>query len=338
MKLTTPLTTFCFATALFLGAATTPMAAQTLTGSGSTFINPIMGPWTTQYWKTKHVKVSYEPVGSGGGIADIINSETDFTGSDVPMNATELQEAHDPVVSVPDVIGGVAVVYHVPGVGPGIHLTGPVLADIFLGKIKYWDDSQITALSPGTSFPHTKIIPLHRKDGSGTTAIFTDYLSKVSHDWAAGPGTGKFITWPVGADARRSSGIVGTVKGEENTISYVELAYAIKFTVYYASVQNARGQFIYPTSESCGAAADGVAIPSNLNISLTNTPNKAAYPITGFSYLMTYQSSAKAGDLKKFMEWVVTTGQDVKFTRALSYAPLPRAIQAADMKALETLK
>src|SRR5712691_7445059 len=218
-------------TALALGAlATGPKAAvaQQLTGAGSTFINPIMTQWIATYKQATGVSINYQPIGSGGGINALINKTVNFAGSDAPMNAQEMSEAKAPVLHLPAVIGAVVIGYNIPGVPTGLHLTGPVVADIFLGKVAYWDDSEITRYNRGIRLPHARIFPAHRSDGSGTTYIFTDYLSKVSPDWKSRVGVGKSVQWPEGLGGKGSSGVAGLLKTRPNSIGYVELAYALQ--------------------------------------------------------------------------------------------------------------
>lgn len=312
--------------------------AQNLTGAGSTFVNPIMTNWIPAFQKASGVSVNYQPIGSGGGISALISHTVDFAGSDVPMNPQEVSEAKAPVIHLPDVVGAVAIAYNVPGIGPGIHLSGSVIADIFLGNIKKWNDPRITKLSPGTKFPDLPIFVAHRSDGSGTTAIFTNYLSKVNGEWKAKVGEGKSVNWPTGLGGKGSAGVAGLLSTHSGAIGYVELAYAVQNNIPYAFVQNKRGKFIYPTVESAAAAAEGVKVPANLQVMITNTNSPQGYPITGYSWLIVYQNSAKAADLKKFLTFVVTDGQGPAFTKALVYAPLPESLRKRELAAIATIK
>jgi phosphate transport system substrate-binding protein len=312
--------------------------AQGLTGAGSTFVNPIMTQWIPAYLKADNVSVNYQPIGSGGGISALINHTVDFAGSDVPMTSQEVTEAKAPVIHLPDVVGAVAIAYHINGIGPGIHLTGPVIADIYLGKITNWNDPRITKLSPGTKFPSEPIVVVHRSDGSGTTAIFTNYLSKISPGWKSQVGEGKSVNWPSGLGGKGSAGVAGLLSQHEGAIGYVELAYAVQNNVPYAFVQNAKGKFIYPSVASAAAAAAGVKAPANLQVMITNSPSAGAYPITGYSYLIVYQNPAKAADLRKFLIWVVTTGQGPTYTKALVYAPLPTSVVKREQQLIATIK
>jgi phosphate transport system substrate-binding protein len=301
------------------------VSAQTLTGAGSTFINPIMSQWIATYRQSTGVSINYQPIGSGGGINGLIHHTVDFAGSDAPMNAQELAEAKSPVLHLPAVIGAVVVGYNVPGVPASLHLTGPIIADIFLGKISNWDDPQIAKLNAGTHLPHARIFVAHRSDGSGTTYIVTDYLAKVSSEWKTRVGTGKSVQWPIGLGGKGNAGVAGLLKTRPNSIGYVELAYALQNNITYAAVRNAKGKFILPSSESASAAADGVKLPPDMRASLTNSPNPTGYPITGFTWLIVYRDGNREAALKPFLNWVVTQGQS--FTKPLSYAPLPASLR-----------
>jgi len=311
-------------------------SAQELTGAGSTFINPVMQNWTAEYKKATGVAVNYQSIGSGGGIKALIDHTVDFAGSDAPMNEQELTEARAPVLHLPVVIGTECIAYNIPGIGPGIHLTGPVIADIYLGKIRYWDDRRIASLSPGTRFPHEAIFVAHRSDGSGTTYIFTDYLSKISPEWNTGVGTGKSVHWPVGLGGKGNEGVAGLIRTHPYSIGYIELAYAIQNVIPYAFVQNARGKFIYPSMQSGSVAAAGVSIPPDMRVSITNTSAPNGYPITGFSWLIVYRDSPKAAALKRFLTWVLTTGQ--KYNAQLQYGAIPAPVRKREMQMVASIK
>lgn len=311
--------------------------AQTLTGAGSSFINPIMTHWVAAYKAATGVEINYQPIGSGGGIKNLIDKTVDFAGSDVPMTGSEKSDAHGAVITIPDIVGAVVIAYNIPGIGNGIAFSGPVLADIYLGKITYWDDPEITKLSPGVKFPHESILVVHRSDGSGTTAIFTDYLSKVSSEWNAKIGSGKVVDWPAGLGGKGSAGVAGYLKNKPYSIGYVELAYAIEKNIPYAQVKNKAGKLIYPTIAAASAAADGVKLPANLEISITNPTNPKAYPITGVSFLIVRQMWQKNAVTKKFIKWILTDGQETTYTELLHYAPLPAAVKNAGLAAIENV-
>jgi phosphate transport system substrate-binding protein len=323
---------------LVLGAALVGgvVQAQALQGSGSTFINPIMTRWTANYQTQTGVAVNYQAVGSGTGINNLIAHLDDFAGSDAPMNPGQLASAGAPVLHFPDVIGAVPVVYNVEGVGPGISLTGQIIADIFLGKITKWNDPQISSINPGTKFPDESIYVVHRSDGSGTTGIFTDYLSRVSPDWHDLVGEGTSVKWPAGLGGRGSSGVAALMKTHTGSIGYVELSYAVQNVIYYASVQNSKGKFVYPSADTAAAEAANIKIPADFRTFFTDGPAKDGYPISGFSWLIVYPNSPKIDQLKKFLTWVLTTGQaDCK---ELDYAPIPDSVKAKEMAAISQLK
>jgi phosphate transport system substrate-binding protein len=312
------------------GAADSTAAASsnTLTGAGSTFINPIMTNWASEYQKADSVAVNYQAVGSGAGINNLIDHTVDFAGSDAPMNPDELARAKAPVIHVPAVIGAVCVAYNVGGMASGLKLTSDAIAGIFLGKITYWDDKAIKSQNAGMKLPHAKIFTAHRSDGSGTTAIFTDYLSKVSADWKSKVGQGKTVNWPEGGiGGKGNAGVAEVLKQHDNSIGYVELAYAEQNKIAYASVQNSSGNFIAPSVDGAAAAAAAFAMPDNMTSMITNSSAPQGYPITGFSWIITWKDSPKADMVKKFISWITTTGQaDCK---ALYYAPIPQSAAAA---------
>ncbi len=306
---------------------TSATATNALTGAGSTFVDPIMTHWAPEYQKETGTTINYQAVGSGAGISNLIDHTVDFAGSDAPMNADELARAKDPVVHVPDVIGAVCMSYNVAGMTSGLRFSGPMVADIYLGKIKFWDDPQITKMNPGKKFPHAAIFTVHRSDGSGTTNIVTDYLSKVSPAWQSTVGAGKEVKWPNGLGGKGNAGVAGILKQHDNSFGYIELAYAVQNNIPYADMQNASGNFITPSVASAAAAATAFPMPDNMTKFITNTSAPQGYPITGFSWLIFYPNGAKAEEVKKFMLWVVTKGQ--ADNQALYYAPLPQTVVTA---------
>jgi len=299
-----------------------------LTGAGATFPNPIYSKWFADYARQSGVKINYQSIGSGGGIRQLSEGTVDFGASDAPMTDAELKAAKGPVMHFPTVIGAVAVTYNVPGLRAPLHLSGSVLAGIFLGQIRKWNDSRIAAINSGVALPATDILVAHRSDGSGTTYIFSDFLSTVSHDWAQGPGTGKELSWPVGIGAKGNEGVAGLVKQTPGAVGYVELAYARQNNLPTAAVQNASGAYVAPSVESATAAAAGVAarLPANTDyrVSIVNAPGASAYPIASFTWLLVYRAQAdtsKAAELKAFLRWYLTSGEQSAAT--LDYAPLP---------------
>ncbi|HEX5408433.1 MAG TPA: phosphate ABC transporter substrate-binding protein PstS [Gemmatimonadaceae bacterium] len=302
-----------------------------LTGAGATFPYPIYSKWFADYARQSGVKINYQSIGSGGGIRQLSEGTVDFGASDAPMTDAELKAAKGPVMHFPTVIGAVAVTYNLPALRAPLRLTGGVLAGIFLGQIRKWNDSRITAINPGVALPATDILVAHRSDGSGTTYIFSDFLSTVSHDWSQGPGRGKELSWPVGIGAKGNEGVAGQVKQTPGAVGYVELAYARQNSLPTAAVQNASGAYVEPSVESATAAAAGVAtrLPANTDyrVSIVNAPGAGAYPIASFTWLLVYRGqadSAKAALLKTFLHWYLTTGE--QSAASLDYAPLPPAM------------
>jgi phosphate transport system substrate-binding protein len=319
-----------------LAVGVKPAQAQTLTGAGSSFINPIMTQWVATYKQATGVSINYQPIGSGGGISALISKTVNFAGSDAPMNAQEMADAKGPVVHLPAVIGAVVIGYNLPGVSTGLHLTGPVIADIFMGKITSWNAPQIAKLNPGVRLPGGKIFVAHRSDGSGTTYIVTDYLAKVSPEWKSRIGVGKSVAWPVGLGGKGSAGLAGLLSTRPNSIGYVELAYALQNHIEFATVENAKGKWVVPTAESSSAAAEGVKLPPDMRASLTNSSNPDAYPITGFTWLIVRKNTTEADQLKRFLHWMITSGQS--FTKQLSYASLPTSLRQREAQMINGIQ
>jgi len=307
-------------------------AQADLTGAGATFPYPIYSKWFADYAAQTSVRINYQAIGSGGGIRQLSDGTVDFGASDSPMTDGELQKAKGGrVLHFPTVIGAVVVVYNVPGVTTALQLDGSVLSDIFLGKVRKWNDGKIAKLNPGVSLPSRDILVVHRSDGSGTTYIFTDFLSLVSKEWLSGPGRAKEVAWPIGLGGKGNDGVAGQVKQIPGAIGYVELAYARQNKLPFASIRNAAGTFVAPSVESATAAAEGVAgklnPKSDYRISIANAPGAQAYPITSFTWLIVYQDQSdpiKGKKLVDFMRWALTSGQ--ASAAALDYAPLPKAI------------
>lgn len=315
---------------------------QDLNGAGATFPYPIYSKWFSDYARETGVRVNYQSIGSGGGIRQLTEGTVDFGASDAPMTDAELAKVKMPVLHFPTVLGAVVVAYNVPGMSGTLALSGPVLADIFLGRITRWDDSRIAALNHGVKLPSHDILVVHRSDGSGTTYIFSDYLSAVSPAWKSGPGKGKELAWPTGIGAKGNEGVAGQIEQMPGAIGYVELAYARQNGLAYASIQNAAGRFVAPTTESVTAAAAGAAssLPADTDyrISIVNAPGENAYPISSFTYLLVYadQRDAKKGKaLVDFLNWYLTKGE--QSAAALDYAPLPPSIVAQLRKRIDTI-
>jgi phosphate transport system substrate-binding protein len=321
------------AAAFVLGFGVACAGAQDLNGAGATFPYPIYSKWFSDYARETGVRINYQSIGSGGGIRQLTEGTVDFGASDAPMTDEEMAKLKSPVLHFPTVLGAVVVTYNLPGVYGALKLSGPVLADIFLGKITKWSDSRIAALNSGVKLPASDILVVHRSDGSGTTYIFSDYLAAVSPTWKSAPGKGKELSWPTGLGAKGNEGVAGQVKQMPGAIGYVELAYAKQNGLAYASIQNSAGSFVAPTIESVTAAAAGAAgnLPDDTDyrVSIVNAPGADAYPISSFTYLLVYASqndAKKAEALLGFLRWYLHEGE--KSAAALDYAPLPQSIVA----------
>ena len=308
---------------------------NTLIGAGSSFDNPLFSKMFAEYNKTNGLKINYQSVGSGAGISQLTNKTVDFGASDAPMNGKQDSAVSAPVLHIPVTAGAVVISYNLPEVKDTLLLTPPVLADIFLGKITKWDDTKIAAVNKGVKLPSTTIVVAHRSDGSGTSNIFTTYLSKVSEEWNTKVGKGSSVNWPVGLGGKGNEGVAGLIKQTPGAIGYIELAYAIQNNMEYAKVQNKAGNFITPSIASVTAAAN-VTIPADSKISLTNTDAPDGYPISGFSWVLLYKeqkynnrSQDRATQLLKMLSWVIHDGQ--QYSGALNYAPLsPAAVKTGD--------
>jgi phosphate transport system substrate-binding protein len=315
-----------------------------LTGAGATFPYPIYSRWISDYLAKTGIKINYQQIGSGGGIRQLQEGTVDFGGSDAPMTDEELAKAKGgPILHFPSVLGAVVLTYNVPGVTKPLNMNGETIADIFLGKITKWNDSRIASLNPGSALPASDILVVHRSEGSGTTYIFSDYLTAVSPAWAAGPGKGKELKWPVGLGGRGNDGVAGQVKQTPGTIGYVELAYANQNRLPVAMVKNAAGQFVAPTIASITAAAAGAVekLPPNTDyrVSIVNAPGADAYPISSFTWLLVYQRQTdpvKGKKLVDFIRWALSEGE--ASAAALDYAPLPPSLGARLMDRLATIQ
>ncbi len=308
--------------------------AKSLSGAGSTFVAPMLSDWAKTYNKPTGVQVSYQSIGSGGGIAQVQAETVDFGAADTGMKPDEVAAAKGgPVMQIPLLFGAVVPAYHVAGIGSGLKFTGDVLGKIFAGKIKTWNDSALTALNPGVKLPNEPIAVVHRSDASGTTAIFSDYLTKASPTWVSTLGgaeqsSSKTIAWPTGIGGKGNEGVSGAVNQTEGAIGYVELQYALAQGITLGQVQNKAGNFIEPCIASASAAATGITYPANLVTSFTDQSGPNAYPIAGSVYALIYQhqtNQAKAAALVNFFSWILTKGQDIVTT--LHYAPLPSDLQ-----------
>lgn len=301
-----------------------------LQGAGATFPNPIYQKWFSEYNRqTPNARFDYQSIGSGGGIRQITARTVDFGGSDAPMKDEDLKAAPGRILHIPTVLGAVVVTYNLPGVRAELRLTPEALAGIFLGQIKWWNDPAIAATNAGVSLPAKEITVVHRSDGSGTTFVLTDYLSKVSTEWKQKVGTGASVDWPAGVGAKGNEGVTGQVRQTEYALGYVELIYAEQNRLPVAAVKNAAGEFVRPSLDSITAAAAGAAaqMPDDLRVSITNAPGREAYPVSSFTYLLVYQEQAdeaKGRALVDFLWWATHDGQ--KMAKSLSYASLPAEV------------
>jgi phosphate transport system substrate-binding protein len=313
---------------------------NTLIGAGSSFDNPLFSKMFSEYNKANGLRVNYQSIGSGAGISQLTNKTVDFGASDAPMNSKQDSAASAAILHIPVTAGAVALSYNLPEVKDTLRLTPTVLAGIFLGKISRWDDPQIASINKGIKLPSTGIVVAHRSDGSGTTNIFSTYLSKVSEDWNAKVGKGSSVNWPVGLGGKGTEGVAGLVKQTPGAIGYIELAYAIQNNMAYAKIQNKSGSFIAPSIASVTAAAN-VNIPQDSKISLTNTDASDGYPISGFSWVLIYKEqkynnrrSDRAAKLLKLISWMIHDGQ--QFSGPLTYAPLSTAAATVGDAILKT--
>jgi phosphate transport system substrate-binding protein len=327
------------AVALLTGVSTTASAQLMINGAGATFPYPIYSKWFDEYAKVDpSVRFNYQSIGSGGGQKQILAQTVDFGASDGPMSDDNLAKAPGKILHLPTVAGAVVMTYNLPG-NPALNLDGETIADIFLGKIKKWNDSKITALNSGASLPDKEIVVAHRSDGSGTTFIFTDYLSKISSEWKGKVGTNTSVNWPTGIGGKGNEGVAGQVKQTPGALGYVELIYATQNKMPYADVKNAAGEFVKPTIESVTAALAAADIPDDFRFSMTNASGKNAYPIAGPTWLLVYEQQKDANKGKKlveFLKWALTDGE--KMAKDLEYAPLPESVQQRVLKQIGEIK
>ena len=323
-----------------------PLPGQTkLNAAGATFPYPIYSKWFSEY-HTLHpdIEINYQSIGSGGGIRQVTEGTVDFGASDMPMTDAQLTEAQGKrktkILNLPSVLGADVAAYNIPGVSGEVKFTPEALAGIFLGKITKWNDKAITSANPGVNFPDRDIIVAHRSDGSGTTFIWTDFLSKVSPDWESKVGRNTSVQWPIGLGGKGNEGVAGLIRQMPGAIGYVELIYAVQNKISYGSVRNSAGNFVKASLESVtAAAASAPKMPADFRVSITNAPGKDAYPISSFTWLLVPQQSkdaAKGKILVDFLNWMVTDGQ--KMTAALSYAPLPDSVAQKEKEAIKLVK
>ena len=309
----------------------TASAQSSLTGAGASFPYPLYSKMFAEYKTAQGVSVNYQSVGSGAGQKQITERTVDFAGSDNPMSDDALKAAPAKLLHVPTAIGAVVPAYNLPGVTAALKFDGPTLANIYLGKIKTWNDAAIAKLNPGVTIPPLPITVARRSDGSGTTYVFSDYLSKVSSEWKTKVGVGNSLSWPVGTGAKGNDGVAGVVKSTPGAIGYVELVYAKQNKLPFGSVKNRAGKFVLADNGPAALAANGVVIPADTRVSLTNSANADAYPIASFTYVIFYQdqkygtrTEAQGEALQKMLTWMVTSGQ--QYNEPLDYAKLPTAV------------
>jgi phosphate transport system substrate-binding protein len=318
--------------------------SKTLSGAGSTFVAPVMSVWTKDYSTQAGVQVAYQSIGSGGGVQQIQAQTVDFGDSDTGMTDSEIAASKGgagSILQIPVVVGGVVVAYNLPGVPAGLKFDGPTLGKIFAGEITSWDDPAMKALNPGITLPSLPIAVAHRSDGSGTTGIWTHFLTQVSPDWVtklggADKSDGKTVAWPVGIGGKGNEGVSGVIGQTKGGLGYVELQYAVAQNLTYGQIKNSAGNFIQPCAPTIEAATEGVTYPDNLNTFLTNAGGANAYPVSGDTYVLVYMKqtdAAKAAALVNFLGWVLSKGQDE--ASPLAYVPLGQGLQA---KAVAQLK
>ncbi len=324
---------------LSLIAGLSAAQAQTITGAGATFPAPIYSKWFVEY-SAAHpgIQINYQPIGSGGGIQQVTNGIVDFGASDMPMKDDQLASAKVKVIHIPTVLGAVVPVFNVTGVSD-LRFSPDVLADIYLGKINMWNDPRIAKDNPGVQLPAQKIIVVHRSDGSGTTFIWTDYLSKVSGAWKSGPGANTSVSWPTGVGGKGNEGVAAQVRQFPGAIGYVELIYALQNHISFGAIRHAAGPWLKASIEGVTAAAATAKIPSDYRVSITNAPGPNAYPISSFTYLLIPAHPAdmnKEKVIKDMLSWIVKSGEDQ--ASSLSYAPLPQNLADRVLKTIYGLQ
>jgi len=316
--------------------ASCALAQTKLNGAGATFPNPIYTKWFSEYHNLhSDIEINYQSIGSGGGIRQVQAGTVDFGATDGPMTDEQIAQSKVKVLHVPTVLGAVVPAYNIQGVSGDVKFTGDILADIYLGKLTKWNDPRITKINPGMKFPDLNITVVHRSDGSGTSYIFTDYLSKVSADWKNTVGKNTSVKWPVGIGGKGNEGVAGSIRQLPGSIGYIELIYALQNKIPFGVVQNSSHNFIKASLESTTAAAVGVNMPADFRVSITNPPGKDAYPIASFTWLLIPTNPAdqnKGKILKDFLFWMLDKGQSM--TQALSYAPLPKDVVVKEKAAI----
>jgi|SRR5581483_9308548 len=315
-----------------------------INAAGATFPYPMYSKWFEEFRKKfPSTTINYASIGSGGGIAQVTAGTVDFGASDGPMTDMQMKEFQDKrgsaILHFPTVLGAVVPTYNIPGVAASLNFTGEALAGIYLGKITKWNDPELTKANPGVKLPANNIVVVHRSDGSGTTYVWADYLSKVSKEWETRVGKSTSVKWPVGLGGKGNEGVSGSVQQTANSIGYVELIYAIQNKMSYGKVKDAAGEFVQASLASVTAAAAGASMPDDFRVSITNAPGKGVYPISSFTWLLIpskIQDPVKKKAIKDFLNWMLTDGQ--KMTPALDYAPLPQAVVTKELKAIDKIQ
>ncbi|MBI4165650.1 MAG: phosphate ABC transporter substrate-binding protein PstS [Acidobacteria bacterium] len=323
--------------------AAPPSPPETLVnGAGATFPYPVYSKWFDEYHKLHpEIQINYQSIGSGGGIRQVLAGTVDFGATDGPMSDEQLGQAKAPILHFPTVLGAVVPTYNIPGVTQSLKFTPEALSGIYLGKITKWNDGELTRNNPGVNLPGHDIVVVHRSDGSGTTYVWTDYLSKVSGEWKSSVGKGTSVNWPVGLGGKGNEGVAGLVKQTPGSIGYVELIYALQNKMTHGLVRNAAGNFVEPNLATTTAAAAGAAkdMPEDFRVSITNSPTKDAYPIASFTWLLipsTIQDGAKRKIITDFLRWMLADGQNM--AEPLAYARLPKEVVAKETKAISRIK
>jgi phosphate transport system substrate-binding protein len=312
-----------------------------LNGAGATFPNPIYSKWFSEYHKLHpDIEINYQPIGSGGGIRQVTAGTVDFGASDGPMSDQQLKDAKFKLIHLPTVLGSVVPAYNVSGVKAELKFTPEILAGIYLGKIASWNDAAISKVNPDVSLPNLPIVVVHRSDGSGTTYIWTDYLSKVSPEWSTQVGKGTSVKWPVGLGAKGNDGVAGMIRQMEGAFGYIELIYALENKITFGSTKNATGNFVKASLDSTTAAAATVKnMPADFRVSITNAPGKDAYPIASFTWLLVpedWKDKSKEKVMVDFLTWMLDQGQSM--APELDYAPLPDAVKEKEREAIKSIK
>ena len=304
-------------------------ASQLINGAGATFPYPLYSKWFSEYNKQNpNVKINYQSVGSGAGIKQLISKTVDFGASDAPMKDDELKSAGAPVVHIPTVLGAVVISYNLPGVTETLKFSPELISDIYMGKIKKWNDPKVIAENKNVKLPDTYITPVYRSDGSGTTSVFTDYLEKVSPEWAKKVGSGKAVKWPAGLGGKGNEGVAGLLKQTPGSIGYIEQVYALTNKLPVGSIKNLSGNYVQPSLESVSSAAEGAlkTMPQDFRVSITNAAGANSYPIAAFTYILVYKklNQASGKDFIGFLKWSMTKGQ--VYAKDMAYAPLPKSL------------